>query len=1070
MSGLPTGTVTFLFTDVEGSTQLWQQHPLAMSDALRRHDAILQKSIQDHGGYVFKTVGDAFCAAFTHPVEALEAALDIQRTLRAQPWGNLRSLLVRIALHTGIAEERDADYFGPTLNHVARLLSLGHGGQTLLSHITQSLIASVLPDQAVLKDMGWHRLKDIAEPEHVYQLTHPDLPDPFPPLRSLRLLQHNLPLPTTSFVGREREIQEVKTRLATSHLVTLTGAGGCGKTRLALRIASDLVHDYRDGVWLVELAASSDPASVRQAIATALGIREQPGSNPQEGLVAFLRGKSLLLVLDNCEHRIATCAELAEEILEACAQVHILATSREILRIPGEQPWPLSPLAVPDLNHLPSEANCLPAILTEYEGIRLFEERAQVHKPHFQIDPQNAQLVATLCARLEGIPLAIELAASCLRVLSLEQLAGRLTDRFRLLTQGSRTAPPRQQTLWLAMEWSFDLLSEPEQRLLMRCAVFAGGWTLEAAETVCADFENSKSDVREPGESSIQNPLPIIQNVEVLDLLRNLVDKSLVFCEERGGQYRYRMLETVREYAWIRLEEHEEEERRRERHLDYFLHCAEAAERHMQGGQQAEWLARLEAEHDNLRAALLWCQAATCDAGLATLSAGLRLAGALWRYWMIRGYWTEGLTFLKALLAHPQAQTPTLARAKALNGAGNLARLRGDYLTARAFHEESLAIRRAEGDRPGIAGSLNNLGLIAREQGDYESASSLFQQSLTIEREAGRPWSVATMLENLGHLVQDQGNYTTAGDYYKQSLEIWQEIGDGLGMAGALTSLGALAWHQADFEAARDYYMQSLAMRRQLEDKSGIAATLNGLGNIAERQGDYPAAKGYYEEALAIDRDLNDQRGIACVLGNLGNIAWWQGDHEAAQNYHKKALAMEEELGDRVAMASSFNNLGVIALGVNDLLSAHSLFSRSLEMAREREEVSGQIAPLLNLVALALKQRDYDTARAHLTESLVQCQQSGGRNHVPEALEKAATLAAAQGQTERAARLWGAAEALRASSGMPMPPPESANYKHEVASAKTMLDPKRFQAAWRAGKKRTAEQAITFALKELNDV
>lgn len=621
MSALPAGTVTFLFSDIQGSTKLWEKHPHAMRLAVARHDALLRQTLEtEGGGCVFKTVGDAFHAAFDLPEAALGAALAAQQALHAEAWSlpEGQPLRVRLALHTGTAELRDNDYFGAALSRAARLLSAAHGGQTLVLETTASLLADSLPADAVLRTLGRHRLKDLAQPQEIFQLLHPSLPSEFPPPRSLESFSHNLPSQLTSFIGRETEMGEARALLGQSRLLTLTGMGGAGKSRLALQVAADVVDDYPDGVWLIELAPLSDPNLVPQAIASALGLREESDKRLAETLTDTLRPKSLLLILDNCEHLVDACARLADTLLRACPGLRLLATSREALDIGGETLFPLASLSLPSGPALP------PAdMLRQYESVRLFVDRATAAQPAFRFSAGNAPAVAQVCSRLDGIPLALELAAARVKVLSPEQIVSRLDDRFRLLSGGSRTALPRQQTLRALIDWSYDLLSPAEQALLRRLSVFAGGWTLEAAESVCA------------GEA--------VEDWEVLDLLSHLVAKSLVAVEPpEDGQVRYRLLENLRQYAGERLAETADAVRLPPRHRDWFLNFAEEAELHLSGPEHAHWLDRLEREHDNFRKALQFCQTQPAEA-----EAFLRLAGALNRFWSVRSYLSEGRGWLE---------------------------------------------------------------------------------------------------------------------------------------------------------------------------------------------------------------------------------------------------------------------------------------------------------------------------------------------------------------------------------------------------------------------------------------
>src|SRR5215210_2521886 len=533
MPSPPTGTVTFLFTDIEGSTRMWEKDPEAMGSTVARHDEVLRGAIEANEGHVFKTVGDAFCAAFPTAPDALEAAISAQRLLHAGGQDEESRLRVRMALHTGAAEERGGDYFGPPLNRVARLLSVGHGGQVLLSSPAQELVRDQLPTGADLRDLGEHRLKDLIRPERVFQLTAPVLPEDFPALRTLDARPNNLPVQPTPLVGREKEVGTVRERLLApeTRLLTLTGPGGTGKTRLALQVAAEALEDFEDGAFFVALAAIADPALVAPAIAGSLGVLDS-GERPLiEGLKDHLRDRQPLLLLDNFE-QVLEASSLVGELLSSCPELKVLATSRISLRLYGEREYPVPPLALPDPGHLPPLER-----LTQYEAVRLFVERAQDAKPDFSVTNENAPAVAEICARLDGLPLAIELAAARAKILSPQAMLSRLSNRLKLLKGGARDLPERQQTLRGAIDWSHDLLEEDERTLFARLSVFVGGCTVESAEEVC----DPEGDLL----------------VEVLDGLASLVDKSLLRQrEEKGsGAPRFFMLGTIREYATEKLEE-----------------------------------------------------------------------------------------------------------------------------------------------------------------------------------------------------------------------------------------------------------------------------------------------------------------------------------------------------------------------------------------------------------------------------------------------------------------------------------------------------------------------------------
>jgi predicted ATPase/class 3 adenylate cyclase len=868
---MPAGTVTFLFTDIEGSTKLWEAHPQVMGATLARHDALARETIARANGHVFKTVGDAFCAAFATAGDALAAALQVQLALDAEPWPEGTPIKVRMALHTGAVETRDSDYFGQTLNRVARLLSTGYGGQTLLSQTAYDLCRDSLPDAASLRDLGAHQLKDLARPEHVYELQHPRLRGDFPPIHTLSTHPNNLPQQLTSFIGREDQIAEVCALLRKTRLLTLTGSGGSGKTRLGLQVAADSLEAFQDGAWLVELAPLTEPGLVADAVATVLKVKEQPGKPIIQTLIEHLGQRRLLLVLDNCEHLLVDCAKVADALVRQCPGVKILASSREALGTAGEQMYRVPSLSLPD-----RKAAQTPETLSSYESVQLFIDRALLVRTDFRVTNKNAAALASLCHHLEGIPLAIELAAARVRSLGVEEIDGKLDQRFRLLTGGSRTALPRQQTLRALIDWSYDLLDDREQRLLQRLSVFAGGWTQEAAEKVGA------------GEA--------IEAWDIFDLLTSLSDKSLVVSEQMDRCSRYRLLETVRQYAREKLTDSGAGEAVRERHRDYYLALAEEANPKLIGADQADWLQRLEQEHENLRAGLNWSVVEAASGG------GLRLCGALQRFWLTRGHLAEGWQWCVRILEKAGNADRTPERAKALNAAGALASYLGDFPAARARYGESLAIQREAGDRKGVAISLSNLGALALDEGDFVSARALQEESLAIAR----------------------------------------EVGHRSGIANSLGSLGNVALYESDYGAARALFEECLTMMRQLEDRGGTGSALNNLGNVAYEQGDYPAARAKLEESLAIKRELGDRYSVANSLSILGDMACDQGNFASARALHHEALMIRRELGERSGIAQSLQGLAATASAVGTTLSAARLWGMA---ERLREEIGSPLAP-----------------------------------------------------------------------------------------------------------------------------
>ncbi len=867
----PSGTVTFLFTDIEGSTKLWEGHRSAMTTALARHDAILRGVIADTGGFVFKTIGDAFCAAFTTAHDAVAAALHAQLALTGEGWPKETPIRVRMAIHTGAVESRVDDYFGQPLNRVARLLATGHGGQTLLSQTTYDLTRDSVPPGCGLRELGEHRLKDLGRPESVYQLTHARLPATFPPLQSLDNpgLKHNLPQQVTNFVGREKEMAEIQSLLSRARLLSITGSGGSGKSRLALQVAVDELDGTGDGVWLVELAPLSDSNLVPQTVANALGVKEEQGKPLIQSLIEHLKSKRLLLLLDNCEHLLDACARLSDLLIRQCPGVQILTTSRESLGIAGEQVYKIPSLSIPN----PKLAQT-PETLSHFEAVQLFIDRALMAHPSFLVTNKNAPALASLCFQLDGIPFAIELAAARVRSLSVEEIDGKLDQRFRLLTGGSRTALPRHQTLRALIDWSNDLLNEDERSLLWRLSVFTGGWTLEAAECVCA------------GEG--------VDDWQVLDLLTSLADKSLVVAEQKGGRSRYSLLETVRQYSRDRLEESGSRREWRNRHFDHMLSLAEEAEPQLTGPDQAKWLDQLDIEHDNLRAALSW---STDEQSKLGNDATLRVAGALWRFWLIRGFLAEGRIWLADPLRETQGTGTMAVRAKALNGAGALARQQGDYEDARGFHQEGLALFKEIGDLSGVARSLLNLGNVAYEQGAYDEARALYEENLSIRRQLGDKWGIGLSLNNLGSVALDQGDYEAASSLLSESLEIARALGDPSGTALALANLGNVAFQKLDYPAARKLFEESLTLYDALDDARGLASANNNLAMVAIEQGDFQATRSFINKGLKAFRDLDDPRNIAYSLEIAAPLTAETGDPSSAARIWGAAERLREVIG-----------------------------------------------------------------------------------------------------------------------------------------------------------------------------
>jgi predicted ATPase len=782
-----------------------------------------------------------------------------------------------MGLHTGEPVSETQGYVGLDVHRAARICSAGHGGQILLSHAVEALAAPDLPSGTSLRDLGTHRLRDLQQPEHLLQVVHPDLPADFPPLKSLDVLPNNLPIQLTSFIGREREKVEVKRLLSASRFLTLTGSGGAGKTRLALQVAAEALEGFPDGVWLVELAALSDPSLVPKMVASALDVPEQPGRALTGTLADSLRGKSVLVILDNCEHLVAACAHLTTALLRACPRLRILATSREALGVAGETTWRVPSLSIPD-------PQCLPSLdrLTEYEAVRLFIDRALASAPQFAVTSGNAAAVAQVCHRLDGIPLALELAAARVKVLAVEQIAARLDDRFRLLTGGSRTALPRQQTLRAAMDWSYDLLSQNERAVLQRLSVFVGGCTLEAAEAVCV------------GDS--------VEASAILDFLTQLVDKSLVVAETQGGEARYRLLETVRRYGLERLMEAGRAADSRRRHRDWYLALAEQAEPELLGGPLRDsWLERLETEHDNLRAALQWSKAERDGA-----EAGLRLAGVLFWFWHTLGHWSEGRGWMEGALIR-SSDAPVSSLPKVLYGAAQFAWRQGDDERAIALSEQGLALSRELGDNTYIFWCLNSRGVVALRQGRYDQALALYEESLVISRRIGDKGLYQQALSALAVLAIIEGDHDWAAGFCEEALAL-ARADVGTRDSRALRNQGLLAMRQHNYKLATGLYAEGLVLctgRKSwvAEDcLEGFASAASGQGNF-ERGTRLFAAAEALREILGRDRlppfQTEYDRRVASARAALGDAAFsaaW-ADGRAMTLEQAIEYALQEERG-----------------------------------------------------------------------------------------------------------------------------------------------------------------------------
>ena len=848
----PSADTAFLFTDIEGSTRLWEREPERMRPALASHDALIRMVVESHHGTVVKMIGDGVHAVFDDALDAVTATLQLQQALADPAATNGVALKVRCGMHVGVVERRDNDYFGSAVNRAARIMGAAHGGQIILSQAVADRIAGRLPPSVSLRDLGAVRLRDLARPQQVYQVIHPELRQDFPALRSLEATPNNLPLQATSFVGRESELAELRSLLPNTRLLTLLGAGGLGKTRLSLQLGAETLDDFPDGVWFVELAPIADALVVPQTVASVLGVRGEPGQSVEEALHAFAKDRRLLLVLDNCEHLAQASADMIDGILRSSRDVKVVASSRVPLRVGGETTYSVTPLATPDPDH-----DLGLAALARCEAVRLFQDRALAVQPAFRLTEQNSAAVAAICHQLDGIPLALELAAARVRALSVGEVALRLTDRFRILTGGYRTALPRQQTLRACIDWSYDLLTPPERIAFQRLAVFAGGWTLKAAEAVCAGDEIDASDV--------------------LDLVTHLVEKSLVMTNAESARYQF--LETIREYSLERLCATAEQDSVRRRHLAYFATLAEEATPELVGPKPGEVLARLDAEQKNIFAAHAWTGLDDRDAELA-----MRLAVATFHVWTHRGSLAVGYRLLVETLNRPHAQARTLARSRAIAAAGNFAMLLGNYADAQKRAEESLAIAREIGDKGRVAMTLQLLGMAVSEQGDRAAALEHFEESLAMIREIGPPRRLAAALQNLAHWHTDGGDSVAAEAVLEQTLALAHELGDrGGNTAAAMTNLAGLAVKRGAYVRARELLFEAADISQEIGSRYAGGLSLNGAMELAAYLGEWIRAARLVGATKALSAQTGNRRDAIHddkVREALGGTAFMQAEAE----------------------------------------------------------------------------------------------------------------------------------------------------------------------------------------------
>lgn len=836
--------ITFVFTDIAGSSSIWEHHPEAMPAAIAVHDSIVRRGVDENGGEIFSASGDGFCAAFLDARAAVNCAVAVQLEMRRADWpADTGPLSVRVALHTGEARRQDGNYLGPALNRCARILSTAHGGQILVSERTAEMLYDALPEPLALKDLGECQLRDLIRPENPHQVLHPDLPADFGPLRGLDAFPNNLPVQPTSFVGRVQELQEISGLLRSTHLLTLTGAGGVGKSRLSVQVGADLLHEFPDGVWFAELAPLSDPALVAHALQCVLGLPEGPERVPVRSLIRHLRPRRLLLIVDNCEHLVEGIAPLAVELLRSCPNLFLLATSREPLEIPGEVVWRVPPLRVPQLAWDEIDHSGAMDAMVSCEAPQLLAERLRAQRSSVAVTATEAVAVVQICQRLDGIPLALELVAPWARTIPLGEIAERLDNQLGFLNRGSRTAEARQKTLRGALDWSYDMLTAPERALLRRLSVFAGGWTLEAAEAVTSD----------PPET-----VGLIGRDEVLGLLGELISRSLVEVDPCRDNMRYGLLEPIRQYAVEKLAEEGEADELRRRHRDHYLAMAEVTWATCSSADVGEALMRMQPELANLRAVMERCIAA----GDAEEAARTGLAA----YWHWYGCYPHGQMgqWASRIVGGLRARSQSL-RTRMILASAHLATMRGDRSKSTALAREALELGQATGDGLAIGYAQLILGVDAWRSGDLAEAEQLLGESLKRGMSLGDYFCTIYSLNTLGNVLVYQGRFPEGEARHREALRHAQRHHDPRCIAWAYLDLGFIARCTGDHERASELYQQGMELA-QPKERMVIAYAHNMMADLARLRGDLATAMSHISLGLPLFRQLEDKPEIATSL------------------------------------------------------------------------------------------------------------------------------------------------------------------------------------------------------------
>ncbi|MBK8550390.1 MAG: adenylate/guanylate cyclase domain-containing protein [Ignavibacteria bacterium] len=927
---IPGGNITFLFTDIEGSTKLSQDYPETIQSALDKHHSVLRNAVESKNGFIFEIVGDAFCCAFEKAEDAVNAAVEAQLDLANEKW-NAAVIKVRIGIHSGSAEWNGTDYMGYiTLARAARVMSAAFGEQIIISNPTYELVRdkfdAVKEKDVTFRDLGERRLKDVIQPIRLFQILCPGLREDFPPLKTLDARPNNLPIQLTSFIGRDDVMLRVKKLFGQTHLLTILGAGGAGKTRLAMQTAADVIDDFANGVFIAELASVSDPSFILQTLMSSLGIKEETGKSLEETLTGYLKDKEILIILDNCEHLINECSGLAEKLIRNCPSLKIIATSREALNCVGEQTYILPSLSIPD-----ASVNNTAEKITNYESVRLFIERALSVNQNFRVNNKNATALAEICRRLDGIPLAIELAAARIRVLSVEKINERLDDRFNLLSGGKRTALPRQQTLRALIDWSYDLLTEEEKVLWRRLSVFSGGWTLEAAEEICSDDNFKKG--------------------EILDLLSQLADKSIIIFDEENN--RYRILETLKQYGEDKLNKTQEADLISSRYLQFYLMFSENAYGNFIGPDSDNWLDLVETEMDNLRSAQNRAIA------VKDIEYCLKLSDYLSRFWLLRGLLQEGLKNATKILNMVSTNNYPVLRAKLLFDAGVIAQDMSYFEDAKKYLTESLEIFKKQNDYTFLARVTSMLGLVMINTLEYQKGEALCIEAKALYEKTGNKSGETNSLIYLSYIHIDKGDFLKAGKILNEALNQRKDLVADRNLIYSRIRLATIETKLGNLTLAADFLNSAKSMLEKTGDKQLMYDLCLGYYDLYHSQGDIKNAEDMLANARSAIRDSGDDRKEISIDFLYGHLLFDKENYEEAYKIQNDNLSLldKNELSTDVL---DMRYAGEVFIHRGDLNKAKETFKTCLSVIKKTQAKYWLVQCLESLSLLAYNEKKYE--------------------------------------------------------------------------------------------------------------